>query len=480
VQEEIARSVADNLEIRLTEQSGLGFAARRGGTPQAYQLYLLARHHQKGLTRDSNDRAIELYQQALELDRNFALAYTGLASAYINQSYLNGLSIKDVADKAEPLLATAVHLDANLPDIYAARGALRSDQGRNDEALRDLRHAIDLNPNDSRALAEMGYLFIFNGRPRDALASYSAAATLDPRNFNLQARRCIAFADMARFDEADLACARARALAPESSWALVASSWLDWARGRIDDALKWNALALKASPNEFTLYKDRSNLLLSLGLPASARATLEQSRPSAPSDEAVAVRLALISYYEGGVPALRSQLASTHFEASTRADTLLLAARLRLLLHDAPGAKRLLDQALAATDLGRDTLDNAWLEREGDSNELVMAIAELWMDDRSAALLRLDALAARVQGLMQAGVERYGAYTLRAEVLALRADADGAMLALRHAADLGWRDAMQAEHDPAFESLRTRGDYRLLVEHAKQQNLQMQARVGTP
>jgi TolB-like protein len=480
VQEEIARSVADNLEIRLTEQTGQGFAARRGGTPQAYQLYLLARHHQQGLTRDDNDRAIELYQQALTLDKNFALAYTGLASAYINQSYLNGLSINDVADRVEPLLATAVRLDANLPDIYTARGALRSDQGRNDEALRDLRHAIDLNPNDSRALAEMGYLFIYNARPRDALASYSAAATLDPRNFNLQARRCIAFTDMARFDEADLACAHARALAPESSWALVATSWLDWARGRIDDALKWNALALKASPNEFTLYKDRSNLLLSLGLPAPARATLEQARPTAPSDEAVAVRLALISYYEGGVPALRSQLTGAHFEASTRADTLLRAAHLQLLLHDAPAAKRLLDQALAASDLGRDTLDNAWIEREGDSNELAMAIAELWLDDRPAALLRLNALATRLQSLMQAGVERYGAYTLRAEVLALRADADGAMLALRHAADLGWRDATQAEHDPAFDSLRVRSDFRVLIERAKQQNLQMQARVGAP
>ncbi len=480
VQEEIARSVADNLEIRLTEQTGQGFAARRGGTPQAYQLYLLARHHQQGLTRDDNDRAIDLYQQALALDKNFALAYTGLASAYINQSYLNGLSIKDVADKAEPLLAAAVRLDADLPDIYTARGALRSDQGRNDEALRDLRHAIDLNPNDSDALTEMGYLFIYNARPRDALASYSAAATLDPRNFNLQARRCIAFTDMARFDEADLACAHARALAPGSSWALVASSWLDWARGRIDDALKWNAQALKLSPNEFTLYKDRSNLLLSLGLPASARAALERSRQAAPSDEAVAVRLALISYYEGGAPALREQLAATHFEASTRADTLLLAARLQLLLHDAPAARRLLDQALAAADLGRDTLDNAWIEREGESNELALAITELWMDDRPAALRRLDALAARVQGLMQAGVERYGAYKLRAEVLALRADADGAMLAMRHAADLGWREAMQAEHDPAFESLRARSDYRALIEHAKQQNLQMQARIGPP
>ena len=47
-------------------------------------------------------------------------------------------------------------------------------------------------------------------------------------------------------------------------------------------------------------------------------------------------------------------------------------------------------------------------------------------------------------------------------------------------ADLGWRDATQAEHDPAFDSLRVRSDFRVLIERAKQQNLQMQARVGAP
>ncbi|MFI4869885.1 MAG: winged helix-turn-helix domain-containing tetratricopeptide repeat protein [Steroidobacterales bacterium] len=480
VQEEIARSVADNLEIRLTEQTGQGFAARRGGTPQAYQLYLLARHHQHELTRDGNDRAIELYRQALALDDRFALAYAGLASAYINQSYLNGLSVAEVANKAEPVLATALRLDRGLPDIYTARGALRSDQGRNDEALRDLRHAIDLNPNDSEALTEMGYLFIYNGQPRDALASYGAAATLDPLNFNLHARRCIAFTDMARFDEADLACTHARALAPDASWAYVASSWLEWARGRIDAALKWNELALKASPNEFTLYKDRSNLLLSLGLAAAARTTLEQARAIAPNQEAVAVRLARVSYYQGGTPALRSQLSNAHFDASKHADTLLLAARLQLLLHDAAAAKRLLEQALAAPDLGRDTLDNAWIEREGDSNELTMAISELWTDDRASALRRLDALAGRLALMMQAGIERYGVYELRAELLALRGDADGAMFALHRAADLGWRDVLQAEHDPAFASLRARSDYRVLIERLNQQNLQTQPRVGSP
>ena len=71
-------------------------------------------------------------------------------------------------------------------------------------------------------------------------------------------------------------------------------------------------------------------------------------------------------------------------------------------------------------------------------------------------------------------------YKLRAELLALRGDADGAMLALRHAADLGWRDALQAEHEPAFAALRVRSDFRALIGRVNQQNLQLQPRVASP
>jgi transcriptional activator of cad operon len=474
VQEEIARSVADNLEIRLTEQTGERFAARREGSSQAYQLYLLARHHQQQLTRDSNDHAIDLYKQALALDPDFALAYAGLASAYLNQRYLNDRSVREVADQVEPLLATAARLDPLLPEVFRARGALRSDQGRNDDALRDLQHAIELNPNDGPALTEMGYLYIYNARPREALASYSAAVSLDPLNFNLHARRCIALTDMARLDEADRECAHARALAPDVSWAYVASSWLDWERGHIDDALKWNALALKLSPNELDLYKDRNLLLLTLGLNSAARATLEQARTAANDADSIAVRLAQVSYYEGGASALRAQIDATDIAASTHADTLMLAAHLELLLNDAPTAKRMLDRALAAPDLDPSTLDHPWRERQGESSELTMAIVELQTGDRAAAGQRLDALGRSIDRMMADGVERYGAYKLRAEVLALRGDADGAMQALRHAADLGWRGSIEAVHDPAFAALRSRADFRSLIERIDDVNLQMQ------
>jgi len=482
IQEEVSRSVADSLEIHLTERASKGFAAREGGAPEAYQLYLLARHHLQQFTRESNNRAIELYKQALVLDDHFALAYAELAHAYLNQIYLNGFSVNEVASKAEPLLAKGLRLNPNLPELYTRRGGLRSDQGRYEEALRDLRHAIELNPNDSQALAEMGYVYITNSRPRDALASYSAAAILDPLDFNLHARRCIALADMSRYDEADAACAHARALAPAASWSYVASSWLEEARGRIDEALKWNALALKASPDEFELYDDRANLLLTLGLPAKAREPLERARVvgAGGNDEAIAVRLAQVSYYESGASAALALMQTGRFDSSSRADTLLRTARLRLQLGDAAAAKQVLQKAQMAPDWSRATLDHPWYLREGESYGLVLALAEINLGERRSAEQQLGSLLGALDSLAQAGVERYGIYTLRAAALALRGDGDGAMVALGRAAELGWRGAMQAEHEPAFTSLQSRADFRALLERLRQQDERMKADLVNP
>jgi len=475
VQKEIASAVADDLEIRLTDSTSQRLAAREGVKPQAYQLYLLARYHQQQLTRESNNRAIELYRQALALDDHFALAYAALAHAYANQSYLNGFSVKDVAAQAEPLLVAGMRLNPNLPELYTARGGLRSDQGRYEEALSDLRHAIDLNPNDSQALSEMGYVYITHARPRDALASYSAASILDPLDFNLHARRCNALTDMARYDEAEAACTHARALAPAASWGYVASSWLESARGRVDAALRWNELALKASPDEFEVYEDRASLLLILGLPAQARDILERARMIPGNDEPVAVRLAEVSYYEGGASALREQMQAARFDSSSRADTLLRAARLHMLLGEALAAKQSLEKALAAPDLSRTTLDHPWYLREGESYGLVMALADIGIGDRRSAGQQLDTLVASLETLRQAGVERYGVYELRAAVLALRGDTEGAMVALGHAAELGWRGAEQALHDPALDSLQSREDFRALMARLQQQDQRMSA-----
>ncbi len=272
----------------------------------------------------------------------------------------------------------------------------------------------------------------------------------------------------------------ARALAPSGSWAYVATSWLEWARGRIDTALNWNALAIKASPDEFDLYDDRATLLLTLGLTAEARQTLEEARAATGNEERAGVRLAQVSYYEGGAAELRARMAAAHVESSTHADTLLLAAREELMLDDAAAARRLLDKALAAPDLGPRPLDDPWYERQGESADLVLAMAEMGVGQRETAQRRLDALLVRLDRLKQGSVERYGVYKLRAAALAVRGDLDGAMTALSHAADMGWREATQALRDPAFAALRSRGDFQALMSRIQGEDLQMRSGMSRP
>ena len=110
VQEDIARSIATNLEIRLTTLAAEGFAARGSSSLQAYQLYLTAHYHYELATRTDNERAIELFRQAVAADGNFAPAYIGLARAYLNQESLGNRAIKDIAADAGPHLDRAEKL----------------------------------------------------------------------------------------------------------------------------------------------------------------------------------------------------------------------------------------------------------------------------------------------------------------------------------------------------------------------------------
>ena len=481
VQEQIAHAVANSLEIRLSDATSARFVDRQSSNGQAYSLYLIARYHQQQRTKQDNERAIELYGQAIAVDPHFALAKVGLAYAYLNQRYFNDRPIASIAQDAQPLLASAAATAPQLADLYVVRGALETELLERDAAVRDLRHAVALNPNSRDAMSELGFYYLVSGAPRESLQYYTRAAELDPLEYILHAQRCLVLADLAQFADAASACEKARALAPEAAWVYSASSAFEEARGRIGEALKWNAAALARSSGDPEIFAQRGSWQLSLGLPERAQETYEAAMAATGNDRTnIALTwVGLVTVYaHGGAREMHDWIAVRGLGSSESPDLLFQLAEAELIAGDARAARAYADKALGSPDLKPDVLASPWRARSGNSYLLVAAAARQATGDPKSALQFLDQLGALLDRLTAAGMRRHGVYQLQAQAAALRGDANAAMLALKRAADQGWREVWLAEHEPYFAALGARADFRALVERIRLENAAASVKLG--
>jgi len=90
--------------------------------------------------------------------------------------------------------------------------------------------------------------------------------------------------------------------------------------------------------------------------------------------------------------------------------------------------------------------------------------------DTAGAGKRLDELATLVDRLVANGMQTYGLYDVKAQLAAMRGQPDAAMAELRRAVQLGWSEVWLAEHQPYFDSLRDRADFRELLAAARARN----------
>ena len=474
VQEDISRAVAQTLKVRLTSDSERRMLTRLTADSQAYQSYLLGRHFSQQGTRESVEHAIELYQQVIAADPKFAPAYTQLAYARLNEGYFLDTPIADVAAQIEPLIATALRLDSRMSSAYAVRGALRAAQLRTKEALSDLQLAISLNPSDMGAVAEIGRIRLVTGEPREALKSYDYAAALDPLNSELQEQRCTVLDDLGQYPEAAVACERARVLGPSPVSPADRFTWLAESRGSVDEALRWNSIAIKdATPADFQYYWTRSSLFLSVGLAELARKAVEEGRTATKDDDAN-IAMVRVIYCQEGSDALRSYVRSLNLGQSSHGYAFLEAAYARLLLGESAEAKKLISLALAAPDLIPGFADDPlWLRGQlatSPSYRIDLAVADLGLGDRVSAEHELNVVLEVLNKMIAAGVERHATFELRAKVYALENRGDDAMKDLSKAAKLGWRRAWWAMHEPYFESLRPRKDFQDLIAETNRSN----------
>ena len=181
VQDAISRRVAGDLMVTLTGEERTELGRNYTTDPDAYQLYLIGRYHWNKRSGEGMRKSVEFFQQAIEKDRNYALAYVGLADAYATLSSYHMSPPGEVVPRAREAAERALNIDPNLSEAHATLGRLFTDYyWEFERAEREFQQAIELKPNYSNAHQWYSSLLIARmGRFDEAVREATRALELD-------------------------------------------------------------------------------------------------------------------------------------------------------------------------------------------------------------------------------------------------------------------------------------------------------------
>ena len=204
VETEIAKTVADVLQAKLTGSEQHVIAARPTANSEAHQLYLKGRFFWNKRTGDDLKKSIDYFQQAIAADPNYALAYAGVADAYVFLPGYTAGSPQDCYPKAKAAAKKALKLDDTLAEAHTTLAiALLLYDFDFAQAIREFQHAIELNPNYATAHQQYGNIGLIDlGRFDDAIAEGNRAAELDPLSLVINADVGANYYYARRYDEA--------------------------------------------------------------------------------------------------------------------------------------------------------------------------------------------------------------------------------------------------------------------------------------
>ena len=184
VESDIAARITDTLQARLTAPERHAIAARPTENSEAYELYLKGRFYWNKRTEEGVRKAIEYFQQAIEKDPTYALAYTGIADCYSLEGLhidVGSLSPHEAIPKAKAAAMKALELDDTLAEAHTSLAFIRLNYDWDwSGAESEFRHAIELNPNSSNAHHWYSHYLMAMGQTERSLTESKRALELDP------------------------------------------------------------------------------------------------------------------------------------------------------------------------------------------------------------------------------------------------------------------------------------------------------------
>ena len=313
LQGELSRAIAEEVRLTIGMKESQRLTPERTVKPEAYDAYLLGRHHWNLRTEQSLDKALSYFQAAIAADPDFALAHAGLALAYGPRLVYGYVPPGHGLAEQKTAALRALELDPGLGEARAALGSVRTQEWDWQGAETEFRNAIE-----ARAPTTLwyGWYLYAVGRADEALVQERRAMELDP--LNIMVNRALAqFLGATGQDEAALAqWNRALELEPDHAQSELQIALLHFERGRIEKG---------------SMYLDRA-------------------RSHAGDDPLTVAQLAVACAVSGNADEARHLLGRLKTQSASRYVSKVLPAYVHLALDERDRAFALLEEAYRARD----------------------------------------------------------------------------------------------------------------------------------
>jgi TolB-like protein/predicted Zn-dependent protease len=350
VESEIAKGIAESLQAKLTGHEEKALAVKPTNNPEAYDAYLRGLAFEaRSIYSDTLLKAIDLYERAVQLDPNFALAWARLSRA---DAYLN---LRDTTtahqQAAKAALEDAQKLEPNSSETLLALGyyqyCVLRDYGLAKTTFKQVSRIL---PSSSEVPMALGRIARREGHWDESIAYFEQALALDPRNVELLIDTAGAYAALRQFPAALKLYDRALDIVPNDLGWIAAKADIYQAEGNLQEAAKLLTEADAQSPS-----------------PTMFRAKITQLRLERNFGEAVRL--------------LQARQTQFHFtsEIDKAVDQLYLAGTQRLA-GDTASAKATAEQA-------RNTLGQLYKNQPDNENlAAFLAVAYAWLNQKDSAL----------------------------------------------------------------------------------------------
>ena len=182
LQDQVTDQVTNALAVTIAPEVRARIRRKPTANIEAYEIFLKAEEKRRHITSDSIRDALALYQQAIDLDPEYAEAYAGDAWAayYVLRTGLRVLKPKDAAARVERSLARALALAPDLGMAHAVQGMLATLKGEHTRAVQSTSHAVKVAPTDAVMRLAHSHALNYAGKREASVKEAELSLRLDP------------------------------------------------------------------------------------------------------------------------------------------------------------------------------------------------------------------------------------------------------------------------------------------------------------